>query len=118
MAFPNKKPDLTMILGIGKRKPGQDAPPSFGKPKADVAETPDTPEEETAEGESGITPEEVDYSSNDLCDTCANMSPDGQCAKYHFAVDKSGHCAGGYEPKADGSPQETEEGAGDLGGLA
>lgn len=104
-----------MILGIGKRKPGQDAPPSFGKPKADVTETPDTPEEETAEGESGITPEEVDYSSNDLCETCANMSSDGQCTKYHFAVDKTGHCEAGYEAKDGGAEPEQEPMSGEEG---
>ncbi len=114
---------LTIALGIGKKKPmGEEGPPPsrFKKPTESAppqeAPLPETPVEDPAasplgmepEGdEGGIGPIDVDYSDNDLCETCANMGQDGNCTKYGFPVQPSGHCAGGYMPKGEEVPRET-----------
>jgi hypothetical protein len=79
-----------------------------GDDKAAEGESPDS-----GESEGKISPEEVDYSDNDLCETCANMGADGNCSKYGFPVDKTGHCEAGYESKDSGT---SDMGAGDAGG--
>ncbi len=103
------KHNLVIAMGLGKPKGGGDtAPPSYrSKPPASDPTQADTEPDpadpmEGAEGEGasgGISPEEVDYSDNDLCETCSNMGHDGTCMKYGFPVDKTGHCEAGYEPK-------------------
>jgi hypothetical protein len=98
--------DLSIILGIGKKKPGDEPPPSYPSAKA-TSTSPgsspmgdESPEEETAEGAGGqLSPDEVNYSSGDLCESCSNMNPNGQCDLYHFPVEPDGHCQAGYSPK-------------------
>lgn len=68
-----------------------------------------------------VGPDEVDYSSNDLCGTC-EYNHGGSCAKYGFPIDDTGHCEAGYEARggqgemggqeAEGS---AEDGGGDMG---
>ncbi len=106
------KHNLVIAMGLGKPKGGGDsAPPSYkSKPDPDMALGSDPEPDPTdpmegmeGEGAGGITPEEVDYSANDLCETCTNMQPDGMCAKYSFPVDKTGHCEAGYSPMGGGA---------------
>lgn len=93
---------LLVALGIGKKKP-ESGPPSYKSDPMDPGEATETqePDADTDDQAGGgmISPEEVDYSDNDLCETCANMGQDGNCIKYNFPVDKTGHCEAGYEPK-------------------
>jgi hypothetical protein len=48
----------------------------------------------------GITPEEVNYSDNNLCETCKHMGGDGSCLRYRFQVKRTGHCQSGYKKGA------------------
>jgi hypothetical protein len=103
------KHGLIIALGIGKKKPGE-APPSYrGDPDAgepgEASETME-PGPDDKVGPADIRPEEVSYSDNDLCETCANMGQDGNCARYGFPVDKTGHCADGYEPAGGGGMEQ------------
>ena len=118
------KPSLVIALGIGKKKPiGQEGPPPSRYRKAIESPTElphaesstDPVAEETAEGDplgggaddvglndtsgGGIGPADVDYSDNDLCESCLHMSDAGDCNKYGFPVEPTGHCEAGYEPK-------------------
>lgn len=108
-----KHPGFMIAIGVGKKKPPEDAPPRYTTGGADSEPDPGDPNEAAEnepEGGGSVTigPEDVDYSDQDLCETCANMGADGNCSKYKFPVDKTGHCEAGYEPK-DG-------GMGDMGG--
>ncbi len=128
---------LTIALGIGKKKGKGSPPPyNYKKPaeKTPEEKTPavtiaappeeavETPTESVGEdsslgglpgamddsvGESGIGPADVDYSDNDLCETCANMGQDGNCTKYNFPVQPTGHCEAGYTPQAGGGLEGT-----------
>ncbi len=100
------KHNLVIAMGLGKPKGGGDsAPPSYkSKPDPDMAlggdpepDPADPMEGMEGEGAGGITPEEVNYSDNNLCQTCSNMQGDS-CSKYGFPVDKTGHCQAGYSP--------------------
>ncbi len=135
------RPNMQMMVGLGKKRPPSPSIPSFGGPKApfmpkraavgdtaDPAADPADPMEgsEPSGGEAGgISPEEVDYSANDNCGTCTNMGGDGNCTKYNFPVEETGHCEAGYESK-DGnggsssdlsmSPPDTGTPGGSYGG--
>ncbi len=120
------KSNLIVALGLGKPKGGGDsAPPSYkSAPAPDPSQGGDPTSTEMAtdpmegiEGTGGagaITPEEVDYSDNDLCETCANMGADGMCTKYNFPVDKTGHCEAGYSPMGGGGDMTGMEGMDDT----
>ena len=106
---------LVIAMGLGKPKGDSSAPPSYkSSPPDDTTLDPtdpaDTPPDPMAGGGT-ITPDEVDYSDNDLCETCSNMGADRNCTKYNFPVDKTGHCEAGYEPKGGDMSMN------DLGGL-
>ncbi len=105
-------PNMMATLGIAKKRPPMGGIPSF-KPRvpmpggfpmrrAAAGDTAD-PAGGTGELDTGhddkISPEEVEYSAQDNCGTCANMGGDGNCTKYSFPVEETGHCAGGYEPQ-------------------
>lgn len=121
--------NMQALLGIQKRKPmptrepmpmiggpiaqpgGKISPPlvasRFPIKRAAVGDTAD-PTTDTSGGEGKISPEEVDYSANDTCETCVNMGSSGDCTKYNFPVEPSGHCEAGYEPKGGGEEGNTE----------
>ena len=92
-----KKP-LGIMIAVGKPGP---PPPKFraggDEPPSKTEMEPD--EDDQGKSASGIDPEDVDYSSGDLCGSCAHMGGDGNCMKYGFPVDEQGHCEAGYEPK-------------------
>ncbi len=111
-------PNMMATLGIAKRRPSMGGIPSF-KPKvpipggfpmrraaagdtADPSADPLAPPDDNSGGEGKISPDEVDYSANDTCETCSNMGTDGNCSKYNFPVESSGHCEAGYESRGDG----------------
>jgi hypothetical protein len=107
MAFPNKKPDLTMILGVGKRPPREEAPPPFGGSKA----TPPNPADgvDAAEQESDLTPEMLDYSGpEEHCEACKHFTAPSTCDRWADPVDATGHCEG-FQGSSD------QGGTGDLG---
>lgn len=111
-----KHPGLLVAIGVGK-KPTPDSGPSPFKGAPDAPPTADPMgggDDETSEVGS-ISPEEVDYSANDLCETCSNMGDDGSCTKYHFPVDKTGHCEAGYEPKGGGMGADMSSAGDDAG---
>ena len=97
MAF-KKKPGVDVAVMVKPHGKGPDlsGPGSLEPPEP--GDTGDEPEKEPDADEGAITPEEVDYSDNDLCGSCAH-NQEGTCAKYGFPVDDSGHCEGGYEPQ-------------------
>ncbi len=109
------KSGIAIMLGVGPKSKSQEGPPPFGgrKPSMDEAEASDNPTEESGEP-AMIGPADVDYSDNDLCESCANMQGD-QCAKYKFPVMKTGHCEAGYEPKAGGEEMGAESDGMDMG---
>ena len=136
------KSGLMVAIGIGKKpRQEKGAPPSrFTKTEAPAEEAPaeeaveeepeafggtESPLEEAAEasplgdldtggaaGGQGVGPLDVDYSDNDLCESCANMGDDGNCSRYGFPVQPTGHCAAGYEPKGELGAEGLGEGLG------
>lgn len=110
-------PNMMATLGIGKKRPPMGGIPSF-KPKAAIPHAAagdtanpaalDDPTGDTSGGDGKISPEEVDYSANDTCGTCANMGSDGNCTKYSFPVEDSGHCEAGYEAKDSGGGSSSD----------
>jgi hypothetical protein len=99
----------TLIIGLGKKKPGMRPsmpPPEApgGKRQGRVPRPPrqNAPEPEPDGDEQSISPEEVCYKADDLCEDCAHF--DGQnCSKYGFAATGHGHCANGFEAKSGGA---------------
>ncbi len=138
------RPSLMVAIGIGKRKvKGDEGPPPsrFTKPgvkeaapvedkiSEEIPPTLDTSTEDTgatsldgldttgATGVKGITPEEVDYSDSDLCGQCLHMGDDGNCDRYGFPVQESGHCEAGFEPLAGGITEKPVTST-ETGGLS
>lgn len=99
-----KKPGLDVAIIAKPHRPGADlsapGPLEHGAPPAPGDNDGDEQEPDGDEG--GVGPEDVGYSDNDLCETCKNMGQDGNCSKYNFPVDQTGHCEGGYEPMDQG----------------
>lgn len=97
-------------------------PPRFGggkpEPKGDdpapspVVEATPRAQPQLERAGAGIGPDEVDYSDNDLCGSC-EYNQQGQCSKYQFPVDDTGHCEAGYEPR--GGTDRNEIGPEGLG---
>ena len=80
-------------------------PPPGGNPSASNTPDPDpNGQTEPDADDKSISPQEVGYGENDLCQDCQNMGADGNCAKYGFPVTETGHCLAGYEPKNDQEP--------------
>lgn len=111
------KPGMMIMVGLGKPKgsPSQPPPGPVGrpakavppKPKLGKAPAPDAPQEPDAddmnrpEGGGSVSPEEVNYKSDDLCQDCVHF--DGSnCNRYGFEASPNGHCAAGFEPKGGG----------------
>lgn len=117
-------PAIILIRNKKKRAMGPPPPPSKKKtmpaPKRAAAEPPPPPPglddsatdpdaaDEGNESAHTVGPEDVDYSSGDLCGSCEHMGEDGNCSKYGFPVSQDGHCEAGYEPKG-GEPGEQEQ---------
>lgn len=102
---------LMVAIGIprgGGGKPDIGSPGGLDEPMPKRGAV--APQQQEAGGESKVGPEDVDYSANDLCGECANMADDGNCTKYGFPVEHSGHCEAGFQPKAG---EEQGEGASD-----
>lgn len=111
---------LMVAIGLGKPKDKSGPPPPRTKPAViekttevvAPAKEPPTDSYQPQESETlgadpigsdtGIGAADVDYSDNDLCESCANMGQDGTCTKYGFVVDPTGHCEAGFQPKTGG----------------
>lgn len=125
------KPGMMSTLGIAKKRAPAGPMPSFKPmaaiPKAAAGDTASplagdalgTPGAADPGGEGKICPEEVDYSANDNCGACSNMGADGNCTKYSFPVEDSGHCEAGFEAKDGGSSSDlgTSPGGSSPGGA-
>lgn len=121
------KPGMMSTLGIAKKRAPAGPMPSFKPmaaiPKAAAGDTASplgedalgVPGANDPGGEGKISPEEVDYSANDTCESCVN-NEGGQCSKYKFSVESSGHCEAGYSPRDDGSSSDLGTGP-PAGGL-
>lgn len=110
-----------IVIGAGKKgappppptrggKKTAAPPPPPGSDDSTPGADPDQGNEPDADDQA-LSPEEVGYGENDLCQDCQNMGDDGSCTKYHFGVTPTGHCLNGYEPK--GGEQQP-----DLQGVA
>ncbi len=98
--------DLMVAIGIPKRGGGDDIgePDAIdSQPKRGMPKQEEKPEEESG----GIRPEDVDYSAGDLCLDCRHNA-EGHCQRYGFAVEDSGHCEAGYEPRDGGEEMPME----------
>lgn len=104
------KPDMSVMLGIGKKPPKGEAPPPMAGKKA-PAPTPQ-PEPEEPEDHGGRIPAQaVGYHGEaERCDACAHFV-DGNCARLEMAVEPGGHCAlfEGNAPEPAQMPQEMPE---------
>lgn len=120
MATPNRRPGLAIAIGIGKPKPGLGSMTPVEKRGGPPAPASDPDQDQDQDQGMSVTvgPEDVDYSDNDLCETCKNMGSDGNCMKYGFGVQPSGHCESGYEPKDNGGDQDQgqDQGSSDFTG--
>ncbi len=110
---------LMIALGFGKKKP-ESGPPSYKTADPDPGDPMESAEatEPGADDQgagTGLSPEEVNYSSNDNCQDCAHMSG-SDCAKYGFPVEPSGHCQAGFTPKDGGGMEMGSEPMTDMGG--
>lgn len=122
-SFPgSKKEDPAVDVEVAAPKPKSAAPPMAPKPKKMATPPPaaaialgDEPEA-TPDGDETLQPQDVDYSANDLCGSCAHMGEDGSCVKYKFPVEETGHCAGGFEPREAEGGGEGGLGLGAEGG--
>ncbi len=117
MAFPaKKKPDFSLILGMGPKRPPQSGPPDFGG-KSDPEPDPGDPNE-SAEGETSgaIKPEAVCYRTADqTCGSCEYMQDDGQCSRLMMPVADGDGC-NLHEPKAGGTEMAGSDQMPDMGG--
>lgn len=113
-----KKPDMSIILGIGKKGPNEEAPPSpFGKPKAPTPADEPPAEEIPGENEAGegIPPEAVSYrTAAQQCQSCEYMGEDGNCSKLMMPVEPDSGCnlhspKGGGEDMGAGAEMPTGE---------
>ena len=98
MAFPaKKKPDMTLILGIG-RKPKPSAPPPFGgteTPEEEAAEPPSAEPDGDESSTGSLTPEMMHYSGpEEHCAMCSHFTAPTTCDRWADPVDEGGHCSG------------------------
>ncbi len=119
MAFPlKKKPDFSVILGMGPKRPAESAPPDFASGASDSEPDPADPNE-AAENENesgaGIKPEAVSYrTSAETCGSCEYMQDDGNCSQLKMLVDEADGCnlhtekQGGEMAGGEGAPMEGE----------
>lgn len=112
----DKKPNLMVAIGIGKKPGGaSEPPPKYPSNPAQTGEKPPTdgpppppaglggegPEEDEA-GEK-ITPERAGYGGpEETCANCENFTEPNQCSKVDTMVDPGGRCYAMFEPKAGG----------------
>lgn len=98
-----KKPDISIILGLGKPS-ASSRPPLFSKPKSQeanpeggivdpiVTREPE-PEMEEAASSLVIPPESVCFrAAEETCGNCSHMGADGQCAALKIAVNAGDGC--------------------------
>lgn len=120
MAFPNKKPNTAMLLGVGPKPKPAGGPPPFGGAKAGSPLPPDdptTPEAEPSSG--GVTSEMLEYHpGGQSCGECSHFTAPGTCDRFPEPVEESGHCngfeasdTGDQMPAADMGPQGMEPAA-------
>jgi hypothetical protein len=111
-----KKPGMDVMIAVKPHKrPGSDlsGPGPLDRPSGSPASDEGEPDADDQGGGGGsVGPEDVDYSDNDLCESCKNMGDDGNCTKYNFPVEPTGHCEAGYEPKEGGGETGAEAGGG------
>lgn len=93
-----KKPDFTMIMGLGPKRKPESGPPAFGgektgAPGAEV-DTPATdPAEELAEG--SLTPEMLSYhGGTENCGACSHFTDPATCDRFPDPVEVAGYCKG------------------------
>ncbi len=122
-----KKPDMGMILGIGKKKKPDEAPPDLpgaGGPPDDVEPDPGDPMEdaEMAAGEppelggappgaggSDLTPDMLDYHDGTAsCGNCTMFTAPSTCSRWPDPVEEAGWCKG-FVPNAGGGPEMPPE---------
>jgi hypothetical protein len=86
------KPGIAIMMGIGPKPRGEEAPPKFGG-DSEPAPVEESAEEEAAEGESGIPPEAVCYrGAEKQCQSCEYMGEDGMCSKLMMQVEPEAGC--------------------------
>lgn len=92
--FPaKKKPDMSLILGIGKKPAPEQAPPAPGVKSAPPAATPPVDSQEQGEGD--LTPEMLDYhGGEENCGACRHFTEPSTCDRWPDPVDAMGHCEG------------------------
>lgn len=119
MAFGDKKPGLSIILGIGKKKDPLDssAPPSMSKPPSMP------PDEPGAEGESSggdLTPDMLLYHGADTtCESCSHFTAPSTCDRWPDPVEAGGWCRGYESQQQEGDlGDSTGEGMPDMAGAA
>ncbi len=113
MAFPAKKPDLTMIFGIGGKKPKPSAPPSFGD-DAEPDATDPMESQETDETDGNLTPEMLHYSGpEEHCAMCSHFTAPSTCDRFSDPVDEAGHCSGFQSADTGDQEQAADMPAGD-----
>jgi len=100
------KPGIAIMMGIGPKPRGEEAPPKFGADRT-PASVEESAEEESAEGEGGIPPEAVCYRGPEKqCQSCEYMGDDGMCSKLMIQVEPEAGC-NLHEAKG-GEPEEME----------
>ncbi len=120
MAFPmKKKPDMTLILGMGPKRKPQSAMPDMPGMARDPEPDPNDLSEngEGAETEGGaIKPEAVCYRTADQhCESCEYMGEDGQCSRLMMPVEPMASCnlyeskGGVLDEEANHMPMGAEE---------
>ncbi len=120
MAFPNKKPGVSVsILGIGKKPMADEPPPMFGGSKSQSMdegspeeEAAETPEQEKAEG---IPPDAVSFRTGEMkCAGCEYMQDSGDCSKLGIPVQPEDSC-NLFSASQKGPSEEGEPPMGDMG---
>lgn len=133
-----QKPNMPMILGIGKKKPKPEDPPeppgAAGAPPDDAEPDPGDPNEpmEMAAGAeppldggggSDLTPDMLDYhDGTQSCGNCTMYTAPSTCSRWPDPVEDAGWCKGfvpntqAAAPEAPGAPPAGPP-AGPPGGL-
>lgn len=89
---PRKKPDFSMIMGLGPKRKPESAPPAFGgDAPAPVLE----PDGDEMAGGSGVTPEMLSYhGSGENCQACSHFTDPSTCDRFPEPVEAMGWCKG------------------------
>ncbi len=118
MAFGDKKPGISILLGIKKKAPLDDsAPPSMNKPP--MPGIGDTPDEagDTDDKTGAIPPEAVSYRTSDMkCSGCEYMQG-SDCTKLQMPVEPDAGC-NLFESKSGEGEQPMGEEMPDMAGAA